>query len=61
MTITLFEIKNYSEFFQFFLSILSISIGESERCLFSFWKDSRTYQIDFIFIHLNINRIINHI
>ena len=49
--VTLFWINRNFEMCEFYIALLTIAIGESERALFSFYKDGRKIEIDSLFIH----------
>lgn len=49
--IILFQLSRNFEMCEFALILLSITIGQSERCLFSYWKDYHKIEIDILFFH----------
>lgn len=52
MIITLFSISNEPLYCQFEISILTISVGEKQRSLFSVWKDGSKIEIDILYLRI---------
>lgn len=55
MTVILFEYRNEPKTCQFNLSFISISINESERGLFSIYRNWSSYEINILFFKFYIN------
>ena len=51
IVITLLQLNKYDAGWGFNITLLSITVGESERCLFSCWKEFYDTEMDILFFH----------